>query len=63
MRCYLPHVEIKDYNVMIDGPNFLNQPVKDNLKTYNNNRKMASGQEDGYTIGCLLDYRYFKILL
>ena len=25
---YLPKVEIKDYNVMIDGKNFFDQPVK-----------------------------------
>ena len=27
-KYYLPNVEIKDYNVMIDGKNFLDQPVK-----------------------------------
>ena len=30
---------------MIDGRNFFDQPVKDNLKTYNN-RKIATGQGD-----------------
>ena len=30
---YLPVVEIKDYNVMIDGRNFLDQPIKNDLKT------------------------------
>ena len=25
---YLPNVEIKDYNVMIDGKNFFDQPIK-----------------------------------
>ena len=25
---YLPHVEIKDYNVMINGENFFDQPIK-----------------------------------
>ena len=29
---YLPTVEIKNYNVMIDGQNFFDQPEKDNLK-------------------------------
>ena len=29
-RYYLPNVEIKDYNVMIDGKNFFDQPVKRN---------------------------------
>ena len=27
-RCYIPNVNIKDYNVMIDGKNFFDQPVK-----------------------------------
>ena len=26
---YLPNVEINDYNVMIDGKNFFDQPVKE----------------------------------
>ena len=32
-RYYLPQVEMKDYNVIIDGRNLFNQPVKDNLRT------------------------------
>ena len=59
-KYYLPTVEIKDYNVMIDGRNFFNQPVKNNLITYDNIRKTATGQGDDYTIGCLLDYNYFN---
>ena len=57
---YLPTVEIKDYNVMIDGRNFFDQPIKNDLKTYDNIRKIATGQGDDCTIGCLLDYPYFK---
>ena len=45
---------------MIDGRNFFNQPVKDNLRIYDNIQKIATGQGDDYTTGCLLDYRYFK---
>ena len=48
------------YNVMIDGRNFFDQPIKNDLKTYNNIRKIANGQGDYYTTGCLLDYPYFK---
>ena len=33
-KYYLPTVEIKDYNVMIDGKNFFNQRVKMNFWTY-----------------------------
>ena len=59
-RYYIPNVEIKDYNVMIDGKNLFDQPVKNNKVTYENIRKIATGQGDGYTTGCLLDYVYFK---
>ena len=57
---YLPKVEIKDYNVMIDGKNFFDQPINSDLKTYENIRRIATGQGDDYTTGCLLDYSYFK---
>ena len=30
---YLPKVEIKDYNVMIDGKNIFEQPIKSMIKT------------------------------
>ena len=57
---YLPTVEMKDYNVMIDGRNFFDQTIKNDLKTYDNIRKIATGQGDHYISGCLLDYPYFK---
>ena len=56
---YLPKVEIKDYNFMIDGKNFFDQPVKSDLRTYDKIQNIATGQGDDYTIGCLLDYSYF----
>ena len=31
-KYYLPTVEIKNYNVMIDGQNFFDQPEKGNLR-------------------------------
>ena len=49
--------KIKDYNVMIDGRNFFDQPM---AKTCENIRKIATGQGNDYTTGCLLDYSYFK---
>ena len=59
-RCYnLPTVEIKEYNIMINGENFFDQPIKNNKVTYENIRKSATGQGDDYTTGCLLDYSYF----
>ena len=56
---YLPTVEIKDYNIMINGENVFDQPIKNNKITYDNMRKIATGQGDDYTTGCLLDYPYF----
>ena len=56
---YLPTVEIKDYNIMINGENFFDQPIRNNKVTYENIRKIATGQGDDYTTGCLLDYQYF----
>ena len=58
-KYYLPTVEMKDYNVMINGQNFLDQLVKNDLRTYNI-RKIAIGHRDDYTFGCLLDYNYFN---
>ena len=45
-RYFLPTVEIKDYNVMIDRQNFFNQPEKNGLVTYANIQKIAAGQGD-----------------
>ena len=57
---YIPKVEIKDFNDMIDGRNLFNQPLNGMTKTYENIRKNATGQGDDYTTDCLLDYSYFK---
>ena len=45
---YLPTVEIKDYNIMINGENFFDQPMKNNKATYENIRKIATGQGDDF---------------
>ena len=45
---------------MIDGKFFFDQPIKSMTKTYENIRKIASGQGDDYTTSCFLDYSYFK---
>ena len=38
---------------------FISQ-LKNNLRTYNNIRKIAIGQGNDYRTGCLLDYPYFQ---
>ena len=59
-RYYFPAKEIKSYNVITDGQNFFDQPIRNNLITYDNIRKISTGQGDDYTTGCLLDYDYFN---
>ena len=51
-KYYLPTIEIKDYNVMIDGRKFFDQTVKNNLITYHN---IVIAQGDDYTTNYLLD--------
>ena len=46
--------------MLINGQIFFDQPVRNNLITYDNIQKIATGQGDDYTTGCLLDYDYFK---
>ena len=41
---YLPTVEIKDYNVMINGINLFDQLIKNDLKTYDNIQRFSTFQ-------------------
>ena len=64
-RYFLPRVEIKNYNIEIDGRNFYGQPINnqetnDLIKQYDELRKISTGQGDDYTTGYLLDFVYFK---
>ena len=54
-KYFLPRGEIKNYNVLIDGRNFYDQPITD-IKQYDEVRKVSAGYVDDYTTGCLLDY-------
>ena len=49
-------VEIKDFNVLIDGKSFFDLPVK-NEEVYEKIIKMSNND---YTTGNLLDFAYFK---
>ena len=53
-------MNIKDYNVMINGENFFDQQINNNKVTYENIRKIATGEGDDYTTGCLLHYPYIN---
>ena len=58
-KYYLPSVEIKDYNVPIDGNAFFELPIKNLEETYKKITQITD--HSGYhTRGNLLDYKYFK---
>ena len=59
-KYFLPRVNITNYNVLIDGRNFYDQLIYDQIKKYYEIRKIAAGKSDDYTTGCLLGYQYFK---
>ena len=47
-------MKIKDWNVMIHRNSF-DHSFKSDMRTYDNIRKLETGQGDNYTAGCLLD--------
>ena len=59
-KYFLLRINITNYNVLIDGRNFYDQPVNDMIKQYDEIRKIATGQGDEYRTPCLLVYQYFK---
>ena len=59
-KYFLPRVNITNYNVLIDGRNFYDQPINDQIKKYDEIKNVTTGKGDDYTTGCLLDYQYFK---
>ena len=59
-KYFVPRVDITSYKVLIDGRNFYDQPINDSIRKYDEIRKIATGKEDNYATGCLLDYDYFK---
>ena len=59
-KYFVPRVDISKYNVLIDDKNFYDQPISDQIRKYDEIRKIATGKGDEYTTGSLLDYQYFK---
>ena len=48
-RYFLQKVKVKGYNIMIDGKNFFDQPVKNDVRENDNIRNTATVQGDDYT--------------
>ena len=57
-HCYVPNVEIKDFNVLIDGKSFFDLPVNNEEEAYEKFIDMSKNND--CTTGHLLDFAYFK---
>ena len=57
-KYYVPKVEIKDFNVLIDGKSFFDVPVKNKEEAYE--KIMSISKNNDYTTGNLLYYEYFS---
>ena len=55
---YTPKVEIKDFNVLVDGKSFFDVPVKTKEEAYE--RIIEISKNNDYTTGNLLDYEHFS---
>ena len=58
LKYYTPKVEIKDFDVLIDGENFFDVPAKNKEEAYE--KIMSISKNNDYTTGNLLDYEYFS---
>ena len=54
---YVPNVESKDFNILIDGKGFFDLPVKNEEEAY---EKITGISNNDYTTCNLLDLAYFK---
>ena len=63
-KYYMPLVEIKDFNPLIDNKPFFVEPVRDKQEVYEKTYEMS--RNDDYTTGNLLDYlyhqKYYKLI-
>ena len=55
---YVPNLEIKDFNVLVDGKSFFDLPVKNEEEAYEKTIELS--RNNNYTTGNLLDFAYFK---
>ena len=58
-KYYLPRIDLKEYNVIIDGTNFYDNPIENIIEKYRELKKVMIGKGEDYTTGSLLDFNYF----
>ena len=59
-KYYLPRIDLKKYNVIIDGRKFYDNPIENDTEKYRELKKVMIGKGGDYTTESLLDYNYFK---
>ena len=57
-KYYVSNVQIKDFDVLIDGKSFFELPTKNGVETYEEIIEMWRNND--YTTANLLDYEYFS---
>ena len=57
-KYYVPNVQIKDFNVLIDRKSFFDIPIKNDEQTYK--QIIYIGRNNDYTTGNFLGYEYFS---
>ena len=59
-KYYLPRIDFKKYNVIIDGRNLYDNTVESDIEKYRELKKVMIRKGEDYTTGSLLDYYYFN---
>ena len=58
-KYYLPRIYLNKYNIIIDGRNFYDNLIENNIEKYRELKKVMIGKGEYYTTGSLLDFNYF----
>ena len=48
-KYYLPRIDLKKYNVIIDGRNFYDNPIESDIEKYRELKKVMIGKGEDYT--------------
>ena len=62
-KYYLSRIDLKKYNVIIDGRNFYDNPLEKDVEKYRELKRVITGKGEDYTTGSLLDFDYFKNII
>ena len=57
-KYYVPNVQIKNFDVLIDGKSFFDMPIKNGEEKYEQIIEM--GRNSDYTTDNLFDHKYFS---